>query len=134
MNVIGKWKLNGIRIPTENGIMCYTDGNIPEAYIETYEENKDMLLEFLEDGTLNTIVAAVSPYLEMAEEEGLEVREDGFLVAYSTQWEDRDGRIYYNGQIEGTIMDEQVDPFVELLATDDGCILYNFGMLLYKRV
>lgn len=134
MKLIGKWKLKGINVPTENGPVSYTKDNIPEEYADVFNENKDMLLEFLEDGTLNTIVEAVGPYLEMAAESGIEAREDGYIVAFSTRWEDRNGTIYYNSEIEGTILDEEIDPFMPIEITDDGCILYNFGMLLYERV
>lgn len=133
MDFIGKWKLKGIHIPTENGLVLYTVDNIPDGHIDIFNENKDMLLEFLEDGTLNNIVEAVGPYLEMAAESGVEPRDDGYIVAFSTQWEDRNGTIYYNSEIEGTILDEAVDPFVEIGVTEDGCILYNYGMFLYER-
>ena len=134
MNIIGKWKLKGISIPTENGLALYTEDAIPQEHIEVFNENKDMLLEFLEDGTLNTIVEAVGQYLEMATAEGIEPREDGYIVAMSTQWEQRGEAIYYNSQLEGEILDEKVDPYVQIGVTDDGCILYNYGMFLYERI
>lgn len=134
MNIIGKWKLKGMNIPTENGLVLYTKDNFPEEYADVFNENKDMLLEFLEDGTLNTIVEATGPYLDMAAEEGIEAREDGYLVCFSTHWENRNGRIYYDSEAEGTILDEPVDPFVEIGVTEDGCIWFNYGMALYERV
>lgn len=134
MNIIGKWKLKGINVPTENGPVFYSKDNIPEEYAEVFNENKDMLLEFLEDGTLNTIVEAVGPYLELAAEAGIEAREDGYMVANSVKWENRNGTIYYDSGAEGTILDEAIDPFIPLEVTDDDCILYNFGILLYERI
>lgn len=133
MDFIGKWKLKGIYAPTENGPVLYTKESIPADFADVFEENRDMVLEFLEDGTLNTIVEATGPYLEMAAESGAEVREDGYLVAFSTRWEKRDGKPYYNSELEGTVLDEAVDPFVPIECTDDGCLLYNFGTLLYER-
>lgn len=134
MSIIGKWKLKGIRMPSEDGFASYTAANIPDEYLDVFQENKDMLLEFLADGTLNTIVEATGPYLDMAAEAGIAPRDDGYIVAYSTQWEDRAGKIYYNSEVEGEILDEAVDPFVEIGITEDGCILYNYGMFLYERV
>lgn len=133
MNIIGKWKLKGIRLPSENGVELYTIDNVPAEHEDIFNENKDMILEFLEDGTLNTIVEATDTYVAMAAEEGMEVRGDGYIVAFSTKWEDRNGTIYYDSGMEGTILDEQVDPFLPIESTDDGCILYNFGMALYER-
>lgn len=134
MNIIGKWKLKGMNIPTENGPVLYTKDNFPEEYADLFDENKDMLLEFLEDGTLNTIVEATQPYLDMAAEEGIEVREDGYIVSSSTRWENRNGKIFYDSEVEGTILDEAVDPFVEIDVTEDGCIWFNYGMALYERI
>lgn len=54
-----------------NELVLYTKDDIPEEHADVFNENKDMFLEFLNDGTLNTIVKAVSPYLEMAAEEGI---------------------------------------------------------------
>lgn len=134
MNVIGKWKLKGINMPTENGIVTYTAENMTDEYAEVFNESKDMILEFLEDGTLNSIIEAVGKYLEMAKEEGIEPREDGYLVVSTVKWEDRNGKIFYDCGAEGTILDEKIDPFIELSFTEDGCILYNFNMLLYERL
>lgn len=134
MNIIGKWKLKGINIPTENGSVLYTVDNFPEEYADIFNENKDMILEFCEDGTLNTLVEAVGSYLEMAAQEGIEPREDGFIVVDTVKWEDRNGKIFYDSQAEGDILDEAVDPFVEIDVTEDGCIWFNFGMALYERM
>lgn len=135
MNIIGKWKLKGLNIPSEKGLELFTVDNYPEEYADVFNENKDMILEFLEDGTLNTIVEAVEPYISMAAEEGLESRADGYIVSYSTKWEDRDGTIYYDSEAEGEILGEAiVDSFVPLEVTEDGCILFNFGMALYERI
>lgn len=91
MNIIGKWKLKGINIPTENGPVFYTGADFPEEYVDIFNENKDMILEFCEDGTLNTIVEATGAYLEMAAAEGIAPREDGFIVVDAVKWEDRGG-------------------------------------------
>ncbi len=121
MNIIGKWKLSSINAPGDTA--------------ELFEENKDMLLEFLCDGTLNTIVLAVEPYISMAAEAGDEAREDGYIVLYSSRWEERDGDIYYDSEVEGEILDEAItDSMVKLGITDDDHILYNYETFCYERV
>lgn len=134
MNIIGKWKLKGMNIPTENGFVLYTMDNFPEEYADIFNENKDMLLEFCEDGTYNMIVEAVGEIAEAAAAENYPIREDGYAVVGTAKWEDRDGKIFYDSQAEGTILDEPVDPFVELGVTEDGCIWFNYGMALYERM
>lgn len=134
MNIIGKWKFKGINIPTENGMILYTKDNIPEEYKDACAEAESMDLEFLEDGTYNVIQKAEGELAEQAEAEGMEIRPDGYVVAFSAKWEDRDGTIYYDCGAEGTILDEEVDPFLPLEVTEDGCIWYNYGMCLYERM
>ncbi len=134
MNIIGKWKLKSIYAPTDEGLKLYTAEDIPEEFAYMFEENKDMLLEFSEDGTLNTVVKAEGDYLEMAKAEGVEIRDDGYIVAFSTRWEEHDGKYRYDSGFEGEILDEDVDPFVDIDVTDDGCIIYNCGMCIYERV
>lgn len=134
MNIIGKWKLKGINIPTANGPVLYTVDNFPEEYADIFNENKDIILEFCENGILNTIVEATEPYLAMAAEEGFEQRQDGFFVIDTQKWENRDGKIFYDSQAEGEILGEDIDPFVEIDVTEDGCIWFNFGMALYERM
>lgn len=133
MNIIGKWKLKGMNIPTENGMTLYTKENIPEDFKDTYEEAEIMELEFLEDGTYNVMQKVEGELAAQAIEEGMEIREDGYVVAFTAKWEDRDGTIYYDSGAEGTILDEEVDPFLPLEVTEDGCIWYNYGMCLYER-
>lgn len=133
MNIIGKWKLKGMNIPTESGMTLYTKENIPEDFKDTYEEAEIMELEFLADGTYNVMQKAEGELAAEAIEEGMEIREDGYVVAFSAKWEDRDGTIYYDSGAEGTILDEEVDPFLPLEVTEDGCIWYNYGMCLYER-
>lgn len=134
MNIIGKWKLKGMNVPTENGRELYSIDNVPEEYADILDEVKDMILEFCEDGTYNVLLKAESELAEQAEGEGMEIRPDGYVVNLSATWEDRNGTIYYDCGAEGTILDEKVDPFLPLEVTEDGCIWYNYGMCLYEHM
>lgn len=71
---------------------------------------------------------------EQAKAEGMEIRDDGYVVAFSAKWEDRNGAIYYDTGAEGTILDEEIDPFDPLKVNEEGCIWYNYGMCLYERM
>lgn len=135
MNVIGRWKLKGLNVPTENGIVTYTRDTVPPEFADTFEESEKMLLEFTADGQLNTIMAVDDELREMAAAEGMEIPEGAdYFPVMSTTWEERDGKIFYVADVEGEVMGEAVEPFDELTFTDDGCILYNFGLATYERM
>lgn len=134
MNIIGKWTLKGIQVPTESGMTYYSKADVPEEYQEGLAEAAATDLEFLEDGTYNMIQKVEGELAEQAREEGMEVREDGYVVAFTAKWEDRDGTIFYDTGAEGEILDEEVDPFMPLEFDENGCMWFNYGMLLYERV
>lgn len=134
MDIIGKWKFKGMNVPTEDGMVFYNKEDIPEDFADVRANAEAFDLEFLADGTYNMIGKAEGELAEQAEEEGMEIREDGYVVAFSAKWEDRNGDIYYDCGAEGTILDEEVDPFIKLEVNEDGNIWYNYGMCLYERI
>lgn len=134
MNLIGKWKLKAINIPTAEGVVTYTRENLPPEAEDTFNEADMFILEFLEDGSFNMLVEATEEFTRLAKDEGLEIREDGYIVNSSATWKEVDGKLYYDSGAEGEILDEAVDPFIEAAFTEDGYLMYNFGMMLYERV
>lgn len=134
MNIIGKWQLKGVNIPTADGLKYYDKADVPEEFLDVLAESEQTILEFLEDGTYNIILKAEGEIAEAAIAEGMEIREDGYVVELSATWEDRDGVIYYDSGAEGTILDEEIDPFMPLEFNEDGCMWFNYGMLLYERM
>lgn len=60
-------------------------------------------------------------------------REDGYAVVDSTTWKEEDGRFYYDTGITGEVMGEPTDPFMAIDVTEDGCLLYQMGMILLER-
>ena len=135
MDHIGRWKLKAINIPTENGTVTYTRDTVPPEFADTFEEAAQSMLEFTEDGQVNTIMAVTDELREMAAAEGVEIPEGAeYFPAMTTAWELRDGKVFYDTGAEGEIMGEAIDPFEELTFTEDGCILYNYGMFIYERM
>ena len=134
MNFLGKWQLKGVNIPTADGMKYYDKADVPEEFIDVLAEAEPTVLEFLEDGTYNIILKAEGEIAEAAIAEGAEIREDGYIVELSAKWEDRNGIIYYDSGAEGTILDEEIDPFMPLEFNEDGCMWFNYGMLLYERM
>lgn len=133
MQLIGRWKIKEMHIPTPDGVQTYTPETLPEEFTEDWAQMLTMLLEFTEDGSLNTLQPVTEELAATAQEEDLTIREDGFVVVESTTWKERDGKFFFDSQIEGEILGETVDPFMEIEVTSDGCLLYNFGMLLLER-
>lgn len=60
-------------------------------------------------------------------------REEGYAVVESTTWKEEDGRFYYDTGITGEVMGEPTDPFMAIDVTEDGCLLYQMGMILLER-
>ena len=133
MNIIGKWKLKGMNVPTADGMVFYTKETVPEEFKEAFEETALTELEFLENGTYNMIQKVEGELAEQAKAEGMEIRDDGYVVALSATWEDRNGTVYYDTGAEGTILDEEIDPFEPLQFNEEGYLIYNYGMCLYER-
>ena len=62
--------------------------------------------------------------------------DDGDVI--STKYEAKlifevDGRFYYDTGITGEVMGEPTDPFMAIDVTEDGCLLYQMGMILLER-
>lgn len=135
MDLIGRWALKALNIPTPDGLVTYTRDNVPTDFADTFEESAKMLLEFTPDGQLNTIMAVDDELREMAAAEGMEIPEGAeFFPVMSTTWEERDGKLFYVADVEGEIMGEAIDPNLELTFTDDGCLVYDCGIAIYERV
>lgn len=135
MDIIGRWALKALNVPSADGLVTYTRDNVPADFVDTFEESAKMLLEFTADGQLNTVMAVDDELREMAAAEGMEIPEGAeYFPVMSTTWEERDGKLFYVADVEGEIMGEAIDPNVELTFTEDGCLLYNYGLATYEKV
>ena len=133
MNIIGKWKIKEFHIPTLDGIQVFTPDTLPED--ETYTDYAQMartLTEFLPDGRMDTLMPVPEEMLEQVQNEGMEIR-DGFAVIKSDAWKEQDGKFFFDSEIEGEILGETVDPFMEIKVLPDGCLLYNMDVLVLER-
>lgn len=134
MNIRGIWKIKELRMPTPEGLMVITPDNPPED--ERFEEFVRMMrcyTEFAEDGSLNTLMLVPEEMKAEAAEQGVVVREDGYAVIESTTWKEENGKFYYNTKTEGEFLGEKIDPFAEITVTEDGCLLYEYEMVLLER-
>ena len=134
MDIRGIWKVKEIRVPTPDGVKVFTPDNPPQE--ERFEGSAELMgyrTEFAEDGMLNTLMFVPEEIRQEAAKQGVEVREDGYAAVESTVWKEENGKIYYDTKIEGEVLGEKVDSFAEIPVTEDGCLLYSYGMILLER-
>lgn len=134
MDIRGIWKVKEIRVPTPDGVKVFTPDNPPQE--ERFEGSAELMgyqTEFAEDGMLNTLMFVPEEMRQEAAKQGVEVREDGYAAVESTVWKEENGKIYYDTKIEGEVLGEKVDSFAEIPVTEDGCLLYSYGMILLER-
>lgn len=134
MDIRGIWKVKEIRVPTPDGVKVFTPDNPPQE--ERFEGSAELMgyrTEFAEGGVLNTLMFVPEEMRQEAAKQGVEVREDGYAAVESTVWKEENGKIYYDTKIEGEVLGEKVDSFAEIPVTEDGCLLYSYGMILLER-
>ena len=134
MDIRGIWKVKEVHVPTPDGEKVFTPDNPPED--EMFEEMDAMMqwrTEFADDGALNTLMFVPEEMKAEAAKHGVDVRDDGYAVIDSTQWEERDGKFFYDTKIEGEVLGEKVDPFIEIPVIDGGCLKYSHGMIILER-
>lgn len=135
MNIIGKWKVKELLIPTRNGMASYTSDNPPEGDIA---EEAVMLLnniiEFTEDGMMNTLMRVPEDKLELAKSQGAVIDEDGYAAIEQTTWKEQDGKFLYDTKVKGEVMGVEVDSFSEIPITEEGCLVISYGTMILERV
>lgn len=134
MDIRGIWKVKEVHVPTPDGEKVFTPDNPPED--EMFEEMAEMMqwrTEFADDGALNTLMFVPEEMKAEAAKHGVDVRDDGYAVIDSTQWEERDGKFFYDTKIEGEVLGEKVDPFIEIPVIDGDCLEYSHGMIILER-
>lgn len=134
MDIRGIWKVKEVHVPTPDGEKVFTPDNPPED--EMFEEMTAMMqwrTEFAGDGMLNTLMFVPDEMKAEAAKHGVDVRDDGYAVIDSTEWEERDGKFFYNTKIEGEVFGEKVDPFIEIPVIDGDCLEYSHGMIILER-
>lgn len=134
MNIIGKWKVKKIGVfQPDFSIKMLTPQEI-EA-LEDFEDAEEYLnmasaiVEFLPDGTMNTLFPVTKELEEQLIAEGKEIV-DGFGIMDTTTWKEENGEYFYDTKIKGEILGEKVSSLEKLVFEGD-CILVS-QMLLEK--
>ncbi|MDD6489506.1 MAG: hypothetical protein PUG48_06815 [Clostridia bacterium] len=134
MDIIGKWKVKELNIPTVDGVKTFTPETLPDDEdFEDYKKGSTQIFEFKPDGTLNTLMPIPEDMIEVAKEEGMEILDGGYALLDSTVWKENDGKFFFDSKIEGEFLGETVDSFMEIKVTPDGCLLHQFDTLLLEK-
>ena len=134
MNIIGKGKVkkSGVFQPDFSTRMCTPQEIEALEDFEDAEEYLNMasaIVEFLPDGTMNTLFPVTKELEEQLIAEGKEIV-DGFGIMDTTTWKEENGEYFYDTKIKGEILGEKVSSLEKLVIEDD-CILVS-QMLLEK--
>lgn len=138
MNIIGKWKIIKILIMTKDfdRLMCPIDeikNNVSEDMLSDYLDMASTELEFLPDGTMNTIRCLTDEQAKQAAEEGIELV-DGNKFVESTEWKEENGEYFYYSGNQGEIMGEAVSPYEKLTFDENGCLKFGSGFMLLEKI
>ena len=131
MNIIGKWKVKKIGVlQPDFSLKMFTPQELETLEdAEEYIKMASSVIEFLPDGTMNTLLPVPEELVNQCLEAGMEIV-DGFAIMDQTTWKEENGEYFYDTKIEGEIFGEKVSSFEKLKIKDDG-ILYS-QMLLEK--
>lgn len=133
MDIRGIWKIKELRMPTPEGEKVFTPDNLPDDN-EEFAKMIHLKTEFADDGILNTLMFVPEELKAEAAEHGVVVREDGYTVIETSTWKEENGKFYYDTKVEGEVYGEKVDPFAEIIVTEDDCLLYDYEMVLLERI
>lgn len=133
MDIIGKWKVKELHLPTPDGVKVFAPDALPED--ENFEDIARIagcVTEFAPDGIVYTLMNVPEEFIEAARSEGVEFR-DGMAIMDTTAWKEQDGKFFYDTKIEGEVLGEAVDSFAEIKVDENGCLLYNMETFLLER-
>ena len=129
MSIIGNWKVKKIMSFDENGPKLITMAEF-EALPEKDEEMAQMAsshLRIADDGVLQMLLPIPAEAIEAAKEEGATVTDDGFVLADTFEWLERDGDYFCLNESMGT------DP-MPLKIDEEGGIEFMGGMLIFEKI
>ena len=130
MNIIGKWKVRELLFPADDGTVSYTPDNLPEGDCA----DEIIMIEFTEDGLMNTLMRVPEDKLELAKSQGAVIDEDGFAPIEQTTWKEENGKFFYDTKVEGEVLGETLDPFAEIPVDENGCLTIAFGTMILERM
>ena len=137
MNVIGKWKIAAVL--TVNDKLEQIWKTVEELAADPDEDSFDIeMLEsrfiFGEDGVIKTIIQipdeVSSEEIEEAVKSGeCEIYAPGFITIEKRNWKEENGKFMFDSGIDGEILDEKIDPWTEIIPTENGIQYGTFRLI-----
>lgn len=134
MNIIGMWEVSAIMSYDNDQFVWLTQEEAQNK--EDYDSRMfSSVTEFMPDGTVRNMMK-IPPEMTQAEideavSEGMELVGD-FIVTEKREWKEENGTLFYNSNIQGTVFDEDIDPWTEIVVEDNGEITI-MEMMKMKR-
>lgn len=124
MKIIGQWKVSAV-LSGVDGTLKWVTREEAEQIGDFDFSMFDAITEFRQDGTVCDLLRIPQ---DMPQEEidnaiaaGYELAGD-FLVAGKHAWKEENGKIFYNTNINGEILGEELSPWAEIAEDADGNI------------
>ena len=144
MNYLGKWIFHSIGTFGEDGIvylnaqeyldspMPYVDENDTDAIEEELQERRKMIaaqVRICEDGQLYLLMPlpenVTKEEVDAAVAQGEICLYDGMMCQQPMKWEERNGQLWYDTGIEGEILGEAADSWVNAIDEEGYLSLIN---------
>ena len=128
MSIIGTWKVKKIMSFGEYGAKLITMDEF-DALPEKDEEMAQMassILRITENGVIQMLIPIPAEVIEEAKKEGAPLTDDGFIIADTFEWYERDGKFFCSNESMGT------DP-MPLNLDADGGLEFMGGLLIFEK-
>ena len=136
MDVKGLWKVNKILGFDEDFNQIWKDA---QAILDDPDADDDeknaakALVEFGDDGMVRMMMpfpeGVTQEEIDAAVSEGeIEVSGD-MMVAEKHPWKEEDGKIFFDSGTQGEALGEEVSPWQEVTASDDGIELFTLKLI-----
>ena len=125
MDIIGKWKVSKVCQMGDDSFEWRTREEIKDVDPDDADEMFGTIMVFEEGGKTFSIMpipeGVSKEEIDAAVAEGeIKLYEDGFFALDGGEWREEDGKVFYKTSVQGEILGEEVDPWVELKEVDGG--------------
>ena len=128
MNVIGKWKIAAALTLNDQFEQVWKTVSemAADPEVDPFDlQMFDSLIIFGEDGVIKTAIKIPEDLpqeeIDAAIASGeCELYAPGLMVVEKREWKEEDGKIKFKSGVEGEILGEEVDPWVEIIPLENG--------------
>ena len=137
LNVIGKWKIHSVLSVNDQleQVWKTVDEMAADPETDPFDlQMFDSLIVFGDDGVIKTVIQIPEDMpkeeLDAAVEAGeCEIYAPGLVVIEKRSWKEVDGKYFFDSGVEGDILGEETDPWVEIIPTENGIQYATFRLV-----